>query len=429
MNLHQETVVFDNGLTVIMADTKSFPSLTTLLLVGAGSRYEKPDNNGIAHFFEHMAFKGTKKYPTSFEISSKIEGIGAIFNAYTSKDHTGYWIKSTAEHFGLVADILSGMITESLLLPEEIEREKGVISEEINMYEDTPKWKVGDLFEELMYQGTSLGYDIAGTKEVVAKFDRSTFTHYMNTLYHPNNAVLVVAGGMNGRSGEYAKIIKEKFGSWKKNEVKGSFDTVVETQNTPRLLIRHKKTEQAHFCLGFRAYGFMDERRHILSLLSIILGGGMSSRLFMQVRERRGLCYYIGASKQSYKDVGNFVTSAGVTTDLGKTKEAIKVTLQEHKKIVDGDVTAVELERAKELYRGRLFLSLEDSSSVASFYGTDMILKRETTSPTELLTKINSVTLEQIQHVAQELFRADTLNFALLGPFNEGDITLKDLAF
>ncbi len=186
------------------------------------------------------------------------------------------------------------------------------------------------------------------------------------------------------------KVIKAKFSAWKKDEIKGSFEKVVETQKKPRLLVKYKKTEQAHFCLGFRAFGFMDERRHILSLMSIILGGGMSSRLFMQVRERRGLCYYIGASKQGYHDVGNFVTSAGVTTDLAKTKEAIRVTLEEHKKIIAGDVTDAEMDRAKELYRGRLFLSLEDSSSVASFYGTDMILKRETTTPEELLTSATS---------------------------------------
>ncbi len=429
MNLREETLTLDNGLTVLLVDTKSFPSLTTLLLVGAGSRYEQKDNNGIAHFFEHMAFKGTKKYPSSFEISSRIEGIGAVFNAYTSKDHTGYWIKSTNEHFGLVTDILSGMITESLLAPEEIEREKGVIVEEINMYEDTPKWKVSDLFEELMYKGTSLGYEIAGTKDTVTKFSRKTFTDYMGQLYHPGNAVLVVAGGMNGKSAEYARVVREKFGAWKKGKVTGSYEPVTESQKEPRLLVRYKKTEQAHFCLGFRAYSFLDERRYILSLLSIILGGGMSSRLFIQVRERRGLCYYISASKQGYHDVGNFVTSAGVRTNLEKTKEAVKVTLAEHRKIIDGDITDAELERAKELFRGRLYLSLEDSSHVASFFGTDMILKRKTATPDEIIAKVNEVTKEQIRDVAAEIFRPERLNFSIIGPYREHDFDAADFAF
>jgi len=213
-----------NGLKVLFIDTKAFSSITTLLLVGAGSRYENEKNNGIAHFFEHMAFKGSKKYPNSLVISSIIEGLGGIFNAFTSKDHTGYWVKATNEHFETIIDVLSDMVLNSLLKNEEIEREKGVIIEEINMYEDTPQRKVGEVFEGLLYKGNSLGYDIAGTKDTVSEFNRKTFTDYMNSLYHPSNAVLVVAGGLNvGTIHElslqkYLKIIKTKFSSWKKGE-------------------------------------------------------------------------------------------------------------------------------------------------------------------------------------------------------------------
>src|SRR3972149_515048 len=188
-----DIITLENGLKVVFVDTDAFPTLTTILLVGAGSRYENKINNGVAHFFEHMAFKGSKKYSNSFVISSTVEGFGGIFNAFTSKDHTGYWIKATTEHFTTMIDVIADMIQTPKLLTEEIEREKGVIVEEINMYEDMPSRKVGDIFETLLYQGSPLGFDIAGTKETVQSFNRLTFTDYINRLYHPNNAVLVVA--------------------------------------------------------------------------------------------------------------------------------------------------------------------------------------------------------------------------------------------
>src|SRR3989344_5054276 len=274
-----------NGLTVILIDTEAFPSLTTLLLVGAGSRYENTKNNGIAHFFEHMAFKGSKRFPDSFTIASTIEGAGGVFNAFTSKDHTGYWIKSTVTHFSTVVDVLSDMIIHPILAEEEIEREKGVITEEINMYEDMPQRKVGEVFESLLYPKHPLGFDIAGTKKTVQSFNRLTFTDYINSFYHPNNAVLVVAGGLSDSSGkaqqrkffdgkpqtaknlssspfiEYIEVIQEKFSNWKQCE-KSSFVKIKETQTKPQMLIKYKKTEQAHFSLGFRAFSFNDDRKY-----------------------------------------------------------------------------------------------------------------------------------------------------------------------
>jgi predicted Zn-dependent peptidase len=196
-------ITLENGLHIILVDTKSFPSLTTLVMVGAGSGYETTVNNGIAHFFEHMAFKGTKKYPNSFVISSTIEGFGGIFNAFTSKDHTGYWVKAPTEHFEKVIDVLSDMILHPLLVSEEIDREKGVIVEEINMYEDMPSRKVSDLFDALMYKGNPLSYDIAGTPETVRSFDRKIFTDYIESHYHAGNAVVVIAGGFEGKPSSY----------------------------------------------------------------------------------------------------------------------------------------------------------------------------------------------------------------------------------
>ncbi len=421
-----QEVTLKNGLRVILIDTNAFPTLTTLLLVGAGSRYENEKNNGIAHFFEHMAFKGSKKYQNSFIISSTIEGLGGMFNAFTSKDHTGYWIKATNEHFTTVVDVLSDMVLHPLLIPDEINREKGVIVEEINLYEDTPYRRVGDYFENLLYRGNPLGYDIAGSRQTVNAFTRETFTDYIGKLYHPKNAVLVVAGGLNmvgnGRTAHnYLQIIEEKFGGWNDGK-KNSFDPVRESQTEPQALIKNKKTEQAHFCLGFRAFSYSDKRKYVLSVLSTILGGGMSSRLFMQVRERRGLCYYISTGREQYNDVGNIVTQAGVTNNLDKVKEAIETILKEHKKIVKGDIKKEEMAKAKELLKGRLLLSLEDSSSVASFFGTKKLLENELETPEEVIVALEKVNIEEVTALAAELFRPETLNFAIVGPFEQKDL-------
>ncbi len=433
-----------NGLPVIFIDTKAFPTLTTLLLVGAGSRFENEKNNGIAHFFEHMAFKGSKKYPNSFVISSTIEGLGGIFNAFTGKDHTGYWIKATTEHFETVIDVIADMVQNSLLLPEEINREKGVIAEEINMHEDMPQRKVGDLFERLLYQDSPLGYDISGKKEIIKTFQKHTFDDYIHHLYQPNNAVIVVAGGLNNvrhrvfssasppKGGSpkrltqkqvsplsyYLKVIEEKFSGWRNGE-KASFQKVEERQTRPQLLLKHKKTEQTHFCLGFRAFSFFDSRKYALSLLSTILGGGMSSRLFIEVRERLGLCYYISTGRELYHDVGNMVTQAGVANNLDKLKKAIELILKEHQKIVKGEVKREELKKAKELIKGRLLLSMEDSFNVASFFGTKKLLQNEIETQEDVIKKLEKVTVDDIVSIASDVFKPERLNLAVIGPFEK----------
>lgn len=417
-------VTLKNGLKVVFVDTKAYPSITTILLVGAGSRFENKENNGIAHFFEHMAFKGSKKYPNSFVISSTIEGLGGVFNAFTSKDHTGYWIKSTSDHFEKVVDVISDMVLNPILDKEEIEREKGVIKEEINMYEDNPQRKVGEIFEELLYKGNPLGFHIAGDKKTVDTFDRNTFVNYIKSLYYPTNAVLVVAGGIKDRA-SYLETIKEKFEDWRDGSSL-DFTLIQEKQDKPKFLVKNKKTEQAHFCLGFRAFSFKDERKYALTLLSAILGGGMSSRLFIQVRERRGLCYYISTGNEFYKDCGNIVTQAGVTNDLPKIKEAIRTILKEHKKVIDGDIKPEEIKRAKELIKGRLLLSLEDSAAVASFFGTRLLLQNSQETPEELISKLDKVSDNDIRALAKDIFKINNLNFTLIGPFKEADFSDGD---
>lgn len=426
------THTLKNGLRVLLIDTESFPTVTALVMVGAGSRYERKDNNGIAHFFEHMAFKGSEKYKTSFEISSAIEGIGGLFNAFTSKDHTGYWIKATTEHTHTLLDVLSDMILHPLLKTEEIEREKGVIVEEINMYEDMPARKVGDIFEEVMYKGSPLGYDIAGTKETVTAFNRKTFTDYIAELYHPSNATVVLAGGFGfAESGKpkaesYIAYIEKRFGAWKnkKASVAAKYRDV---QTKPVLYIKHKKTEQVHICIGFKAFAFTDKRKYALQVLAAVLGGGMSSRLFMQVRERRGLCYYISTGREMYKDTGSIVTQAGIRNDTKKIQEAINVILKEHMKIAQGDVTDEEIEKAKELLKGRYLLSLEDSMNIATMFGSKYILEGEVSDPKKVLENLKKVSKKEVIAVAQQIFAHSGLACAVIGPLADNDIKLPPL--
>lgn len=429
--MNPKTFTLKNGLQVIFVDTKTFPTLTTLLLVGAGSRYENEKNNGIAHFLEHMFYKGSKKYPNPKIISQIIEGMGGHWNAFTSKDYTGYYIKASTDHFPKIIDILSDILLNSLFENKEIEKEKGVIVEEINMYEDTPQRRIGEIFEGLMYQNNPLGFDIAGNKKTVTSFDKNTFLDYMNSLYHPNNAVLVVAGGLDQKSKikdqndklkfkNYLEIIENKFGDWK-NRQPATFIKIKEEQKFPRVLVHHKKTEQAHFCLGFPTFGINDKRRHILNVLITILGGGASSKLFQEVREKKGLCYYIGTGAEQYYETGSIVTQAGVAKDIEKVKVAVKATLSEHENMVNGLFSDEDVTRAKEMLKGRLLISMENSFNISHFFGNKKLLEQKIETPEKIIEKILSVKKEEIVKLAKEIFDKNKLNFAIIGPFEQKD--------
>lgn len=428
--MHPQQFTLSNGLRIIFVDTQAFPTLTTLLLIGAGSRYENTKTNGIAHFFEHMPFKGSEKFPSTYAISSTIEGLGGNFNAFTAKDHTGYWVKATSDHFPTIVELLADILLHPLLKDEEIEREKGVILEEMNMYEDSPAERVGEIFEQLLYPHHPLGYDILGTKETVTSFKRSDFLDYMNRFYYPENVVLAVAGGLNDAQSvglgkdrpikKYLDIIEQQFGGWNaKGEVK--LNTIEESQNSPQIVVRHKKTEQAHYCLGFRTFSFHDNRKYALSVLAAILGGGMSSRLFTEVREKRGLCYYISTGRQLYHDCGNVVTQAGVVNDEKKIRESIYVTLMEHNKVKNGEVTEKEVEMAKALIKGRLLLSMEKSENVASFFGNDLVLRQDLEMVEEVIKNVDVVTKNDVVELANKIFIKEKLNFSLIGPFEKSE--------
>jgi len=413
-----------NGLRIVLIDTGAFPTLTALLLVGTGSRYENKKNNGIAHFFEHMVFKGSKKYPSALKISTILDGLGSENNAFTTKDYTGYWIKSPSKHFPILVDILSEMVLNPLLLEKEIKREKGVIIEEINMYEDTPQYKVWDLFEGLLYPNNPLGYDTIGKKETVGRFSRQTFLDYVNRYYQPNNAILVVAGGLLQNQNDklklenYLEIIEKKFKNWGKRKL-NMFNKFYEKQTKPAVLIHHKKTEQAHLVLGFHGLARGDKNRYVQTVLMTVLGGGMSSRLFYEVRERRGLCYYIQSGGESFAETGYVYTRAGLNLDLNKVKEAMKIIFNEHQKISQGRLTDEETNKAKEMLKGRLLLSLEDSNNLATFVGKRLLLENKLEPPEEIIKKIDQVTKNQMVNLAKKLFVKSELNLAVIGPFQQ----------
>lgn len=408
--------ILPNGLRVITVPMPSFESATVMVMVGAGSRYETEKNNGISHFLEHMAFKGTEKRPNAQAIASLIDGIGGEFNAFTSKEVTGYYVKSAVTHVDLCLDILSDMLQHSKLDKDEVEREKGVILEEINLYEDTPARKIGDIYEGLLYGDTPMGWDIAGRKEVIKALTREDFVSYMDSLYSANNITVVVAGGVNVEATE--ALVEKYFGKMK------SFDTLRyekldQNQVKPDLNIKHKDTEQVHLAIGFRTVAIDSEEKHALSVLAAILGGGMSSRLFSEVREKRGLAYYVRTSSEHYQDAGNIVSTAGL--DPKRIEEGIEVILNEYSKFSKGEasITSEEFTKAKEYLKGHLVLELEDSRSVAAFYAQAELLEKKIETSEELIQKIDKVTLKEVEDVAKKYFVSETLNLAIIGNFTD----------
>ena len=402
-------------MNVVIIPIKEVESATTMVMVGAGSRYEEKANNGISHFLEHMAFKGTKKRPTALEIASLIDGAGAESNAFTSKEFTGYYIKSAAHRVELSLDIISDMLANLVLDSGEIDKERGVILEEINLYEDTPPRKIGDVFETLLYGDTPMGWDIAGEKDVIKKITRSDFISYMHRLYSASNMVLVVAGKVD--VDEVKKLSEQYFGGLDTFTTEG-YKKVIEGQKENAVLIKSKKTEQAHFALGVRTVGLMDELdKYPLTILGAILGGGMSSRLFHEVREKRGLSYYVRTISENFVDAGYLSTFVGA--DPKRIDEAIEVVVAEYKKVTnDGEISEQEVKKAKEYAKGHFVLDLEDTKSVAVFYGATWTLEKKLENPSFVLDQLEKVKLADIKRVAKK-FLSEPLNLAIIGDFND----------
>jgi len=425
--LEPSKIELDSGLTVLRIPMPAVASVTALVLGNTGSRYETQAQQGIAHFFEHMVFKGTKNYPTAQKLASAVDVMGAEFNAFTGREYTGYYVKSASQHLGKALDVLSDMMLEPKLKQSDIDREKGVIIEEMNMYHDTPMQFVDVLFNQLMFEDSGLGHSILGTKKTVLGFSQVDFKQFLRKWYGLGNLTLVVAGHDKVISDPSTlKLIEQAFAknSHDRSANRISSDKWIK-QHQPqpvlgkgRLVVDSRQIEQAHLTLGWPGLKVSDERRYILSVLAVVLGGNMSSRLFSEVREKRGLCYYVRSEADFNHDSGVFGASAGV--DPARVHEALEVIIQSFQDLASGQqaVTETELNLAKEFSIGSLILSLEDSRGVGEFYGMKQLLLGSIHSPEEVMAIIRSVSIKQVQMLARELIDDQELRLAVIGPFD-----------
>jgi predicted Zn-dependent peptidase len=411
-----------NGLRVVTAPMPQAKSVACFVMLAAGSRYETRDTNGIAHFAEHMFFKGTERRPTARDIAGEIDAIGGEFNAFTSKEYTGYYVKCAAEHRDVALDVLVDMLRHSKFDAAEVDREKGVIVEEMNMYYDTPRDYLEGVYDELLYGDQPLGWDIIGTKETVRAATRETFLDYIGRWYRAPRMVAGVAGAL----GDDALPRLEELLGDVQDGATGKPASVAVDQDSPRVKLHTKASDQAHVRVGVHSYPLVHEDRYTLALLSTILGGGMSSRLFTEVRERRGLAYYVYGHNMGYTDTGTLYAQGGV--DINRIDEAVQTIVSEFGRIAAEPVEADELEKARNFAKGRLILSLEDPKGMIMFGLRSEVLEGEIREPDEVIAGLEAVTVEEIQRVAQDIIREDRLNFALIGPFDDPDRFEKLLA-
>jgi predicted Zn-dependent peptidase len=411
-----------NGLRVITAPMPQAKSVACFIMLAAGSRYETRETNGIAHFAEHMFFKGTERRPTARHIAGEIDAIGGEFNAFTSKEYTGYYVKCAAEHCEVALDVLVDMLRNSKFDPQEVDREKGVIVEEMNMYYDTPRDYLEGVYDELLYGDQPLGWDIIGTKETVRAATRETFLGYLDRWYRAPRMVAGVAGAV----GEDVLSRLQKLLGDVPDGSTGEAPRVQVQQDSPRVKLHTKTSDQAHLRVGVHSYPIVHEDRYALALLATVLGGGMSSRLFTEVRERRGLAYYIFGHNMGYTDTGTLFAQGGV--DIQRIDEAVQTIVAEFARMAAEPVDADELEKARNFAKGRLVLSLEDPKGMIMFGLRSEVLEGVTREPDEVIAGLEAVTVEDIQRVAQDIIRDDGLNFALIGPFDDPDRFEKLLA-
>jgi len=403
----------DNGLRVITSTMPQSRSVSLAILVGAGSCYESKEEAGISHFAEHLFFKGTQRRPTSKEISQDIEGVGGIINGGTDKEVTIFWCKVASPHFPIALDVLSDLLLNSRFDSKEIERERQIIKEEINMNLDLPQQRVNMLIDELLWPEQPLGREVIGYKETVSSITKEQLLDYVARRYVPNNAVLSIAGDI--QSEEAMAQIKPQFNKWAAGELSTGYITNDE-QMEARLRIEPKDIEQAHLCLAVHGLSHSHPQRFTLDLLNTALGGGMSSRLFMEIREQRGLAYDIHSYTDHFLESGSFGIYAGV--DPKKIEIAVAAILEETPKIKQG-ITTNELTRAKELSKGRLHLRLEDSRNVALWYGSQEILMQQILSVDDVISIVDAITIDDLKEVAEGILIDSGLNLAITGPIKE----------
>ena len=417
--MYKKTIL-DNGLRVLTARMPHTRSVSICIFIGVGSRYETETKAGISHFIEHLLFKGTPKRPTSREISEVIEGVGGILNGGTDKELTIYWCKIAQPHFPLALDVLSDMLLHSNFDSQDIEKERQIIIEEINMSKDSPSQQVNMLIDELLWPEHPLGRDIAGNKESVMSVTRDSLLNYLTSRYLPHNTVVVIAGDIQHE--KTITDVSEVLSKWNSSLSRPEYLAYNE-QPMSRLSIEPRDTEQAHLCLALPGLPLLHPQRFTLDLLNIILGQGMSSRLFSEIRDKLGLAYSIHSSVDHFSDSGSVTIYAGIEPKNLQT--AIKAILEQLAGLRE-PVPESELSKAKESSKGRLLLGMEDSRNVAGWLGGQEILTERILSVEQMMSIIDAVTTEELKQVAQELLLEDQLRLAVVGPIDK-DAPLEEL--
>jgi predicted Zn-dependent peptidase len=413
MNVYERTTL-SNGLRVLTAPLPHAQSVACYIMIAAGSRYEDASNRGIAHFAEHMFFKGTERRPSSRDLTTIVDGMGGEFNAFTSKEYTGYYIRCAGQERDTALDVLVDMVRHSKIDPDELEREKGVILEEMNMYFDTPRDYVGSVYEEIVFGDNPLGWETLGKRETVKAATRKTFTDYLDAWYTPGRMVVGVAGMVGD---DLLPRLEELLGDLGGNGAGSPVPAEVDLSTEPRVRVHTKDSDQAQLCIGVPSYPLAHPDRYALQLLGTVLGTGMSSRLFLEVRERRGLAYYVFGLNSAYTDAGTLYAQGGV--DINRVDEATSVIVEQFRKMADEVVPSEELEKARSLAKGRFVLQTETPNGLLLFGLRREVLEGKAAEPEELLAGLDAVTAEDVQRVAQDVVGSQGMRLAVIGPFDD----------
>jgi predicted Zn-dependent peptidase len=406
-----QTITLPSNLRVLVSPMPSTDSVTVMILVRAGSRFETAANNGIAHFLEHMFFKGGTRYPTPKAVSEAIDSIGGSFNAFTGHEYVGYYVKVAKHHIATAFDVLSDMLLNAHLDTVALNREKKVILEEYHMYQDNPRHLVSQAFDEILFGDTPLGWEIIGTPKNIKSFTQADVAAYKSKLYTAGNIVVAVAG--NTTAAEVKKLVGKYLPYPKAAKLNTPAKFVAKPLKSQFKLVV-KDTEQAHLILGTHSFSGNHPDRYAAEVLATILGGGMSSRLFSSVREELALAYYIYAYQHPYTDTGYFAISAGV--DKTRIDVAIGCILAELDLIAKDGVESAELKKAKDYLIGHMALELEASDEIASYFGAKLLLYNRTTPISEVQKQIQAVTMADVHRLAKTLFTKQSLVLTVVGP-------------
>jgi predicted Zn-dependent peptidase len=400
-----------NGVTLVVTPIDHVHSVSVIYYIRVGSRYESDAQAGMSHLIEHMLFKGTERYPTARGLSEAVENLGGDFNGGTGKEITDYSIKINSDYLESAINVLTDLIRAPRFDAAELEKERRVIIEELNMYKDTPQEWVQIVLDDLLFTGTPLGREVAGTRESVSTITRADMQAFFNQYYVPANLTISVAGRV--QPSQVLSLVRDYLGDWKSQSVPSWTPCPIHTGG-PHVVIAQRDTEQTNLCLAFPALGHNDPDRDPLGLLNAILGEGMSSRLFQSIREEQGLAYDVSSSTSSFYETGVFEVAVGCDPD--RIDAVIASVLNELRRLRDEPVTDAELQRIKDYWRGRFVIGLEDTYSVASWQGIQQVLNGEILSIDEFLARIDAVTPADIQRVARRVFKRDTLCLAAIGP-------------